>query len=449
MKKKLVFLFIFLFLVLASSNIYAKYMIEYTNTVANIKIDTVVPQIQLANISNTNKISKNCASRNHTLKIRIRIIEKNIKENNFNIDNVKIMVGEKEILPGQFEIEKISQTNQRILYALKLSQIVEEGELKIKIKEGTIVDISGNKNNETILNSNIKIDNTAPVVIFKQQEISNGKINGSIEANEEIIEVNGWNLSENKTKLSKEFANNVTYPFVVTDFAENKSIVDINITKATNIKFMYGSINQWSGLSSGYGNNEIAGKEAIMNNTLYKTELIVLNYEGDIDNDFIQIQNYMYTHWGESKKGLGYAFENVYNYGFNPGENSYATMSSKNTTCLGDKNVIILGGDGVNSTGNRGLNYGEAITKEIEEQHLYGVSGLRIKLRDYSEYSIIYQIWVKDSGWQKVASDGELTMLNFDKPFSAFRISLIPKTEKQYLIDFWNKDINYNSSSNM
>ena len=441
MKKKCVILFIFLFLIMINNSIYAKYMIEYENKVADIKVDTINPQIQLAEITNPNKKSKKYANKNHNLIIKIRVIEKNIRDNNFNTDNIKILVEGNEIRTGNFSIEKFSQNTERILYSLKISGVLEEGKLQVKIKEGTIIDISGNKNSEVIINTNIQIDNTPPYVLFKQQEMNNGKVNAILETDEKIIGVNGWNLSENCMELSKEFANNVTYPFKITDYAENKSNVDINITKATNIKLMYCSINQWTGSSSGYGNNEIAGKEAIINNTLYKTELMAFNYEGEIDNDFIQVQNFMYTHWGEGKKGLGYTFENTYNYGYNPGETSFETMNSGVLARLENRTVFILGGDGVNSTGNRGLNYGDEITKEIEEKQLYGISGLKIKLKDYSEYSIIYQIWIKGYGWQNVASDGELAMFNFDKPISAFRMSLIPKTEKQYLIDFWNSEI--------
>ena len=66
-------------------------------------------------------------------------------------------------------------------------------------------------------------------------------------------------------------------------------------------------------------------------------------------------------------------------------------------------------------------------------------------MKDYSEYSIVYQIWVDGVGWQKAVSDGEETTYSHDKPIGAYRMSLIPKTEKQYLITSWNKDCGTNN----
>ena len=44
-------------------------------------------------------------------------------------------------------------------------------------------------------------------------------------------------------------------------------------------------------------------------------------------------------------------------------------------------------------------------------------------------------------GWLKTASDGKETMYRFDKPISAIRMNIVPKSEKQYLVDFWDRDV--------
>ena len=59
--------------------------------------------------------------------------------------------------------------------------------------------------------------------------------------------------------------------------------------------------------------------------------------------------------------------------------------------------------------------------------------------------SIVYQIWVEGKGWLEPVSDGVETTERFTKPFGAFRVELIPKTEKQYLIDNWKKDVKTNN----
>ena len=70
MKKKIAFLLTFIIIVLINTNIYAKYVIEYTNTVANIKIDNIPPSIQLMSINNTNTLYGGYANQTHTIKVQ-------------------------------------------------------------------------------------------------------------------------------------------------------------------------------------------------------------------------------------------------------------------------------------------------------------------------------------------------------------------------------------------
>ena len=326
-----------------------------------------------------------------------------------------------------------------IIYEIKLNKILGDGNLKIKVKEGTIKDVSGNINQETILDTKIQIDNTIPVISFTQQESQNGKIIANLKANEKIRTVNGWDLSEDRLTLSKEFASNVSYPFKITDLAQNIAEVDLNITKATNIVIKYGAFNQKTKWSFGNTNDEIAGKETIMEGGIETTEMLSLYTEGEIEKDFVQIQNYIHTYWGEGIKGLGYSYENQYNYGYNPDSTTYYSMATGNLAYINGKINLIIGGDGMNRVGNKGLG-GEAIPQEIASQYLFGISSLKIKLKEESDYSIVYQIWLKNYGWQQAKSDGEEAVYEYDKPIGGYRITLIPKTEKQYVIDFWNQD---------
>ena len=54
MKKKIVFLFIIIGIIMITPNIYAKYIIEYTNTVAKINVDMILPKIELISIKKKN-----------------------------------------------------------------------------------------------------------------------------------------------------------------------------------------------------------------------------------------------------------------------------------------------------------------------------------------------------------------------------------------------------------
>lgn len=371
MKKKVLFLFI-LFIFLFISNNYAKYVIEYTSEIAQIKIDRAIPKFELVEITNSNTENKNFANNKSEITITIKVVETNFKEDNFNKENVKILIDDNEITPKKYEIEPKENIGKEKNYILKLSGIEGNGSLKVKILEKTIVDIADNTNEETILEPSITIDNIAPIVEFKQEIKADGKVIVKFEAEEQIKSVNAWNISQDQKTLSKEFANNVTYPFYITDYAKNTSKVEVNVTSATNIQFSYGANAGSEKGEYGYGNNEIIGKRMIEKNPLDKIQTMFFRLTGNIDYDFISM-------------------------------------------------------------------------KYHKDQDVDGISALSFKLKDEKDYSIIYQIWVNGQGWQKVAMNGEETTYGYDKPFSCYRVSLIPNTEKQYLIDEWTKDARTNN----
>lgn len=63
------------------------------------------------------------------------------------------------------------------------------------------------------------------------------------------------------------------------------------------------------------------------------------------------------------------------------------------------------------------------------------------KFKNISDFSIVFQSYVKDIGWSEAVSDGQENPVQYSKPIYAFRINLVPITEKQYFINFWNRDI--------
>lgn len=231
MKKAIVFLLIVVLIIGITTINYAKYVIQYTNVIAKIQIDAKDPQIELIDIKNNNLYNK-YANNTHTITMKIKVTESNIKENYFNKENVKIIVGEKEVIPKIFEIKENSTDGENITYEIKLNKILGDGKLKLKIEEGTIVDISENRNEETIINTDILIDNTLPIITFFQENIEDGKILANLKANERIREINGWNITQEKNVITKEFACNTTYLLTLTDYAQNTAEVEINITKA-------------------------------------------------------------------------------------------------------------------------------------------------------------------------------------------------------------------------
>ena len=118
-KIKYVFLMI-LFIISISTIVCGKYVIEYINVCANIDIDRNPPKIELINIQNTNVGYESYANKTHTITARIKIIEKNIKENHIEEDNLIVKIGNIQITPEKLIIKRIEQTSDEIIYDIIL-----------------------------------------------------------------------------------------------------------------------------------------------------------------------------------------------------------------------------------------------------------------------------------------------------------------------------------------
>ena len=77
MKKVVIFLFIMFIIIATNSNVQAKYVIEYNNKIADIKIDTVEPTIVMRNVTNSNTSYPKYANKTHTITLVIHVKEKN------------------------------------------------------------------------------------------------------------------------------------------------------------------------------------------------------------------------------------------------------------------------------------------------------------------------------------------------------------------------------------
>ncbi len=408
-----------------------------------MNIDRTKPKIELIEIQNTNTNYPKYANKTHTISFKIKITEKNIGQNNIVKDFFEFKLDGKniDIVNGNLSIKEIESTNEGKIYKIDIKGISGNGKLSMQIKEGAIIDKGGLKSESQNIDTGITIDNIAPVGKFKETKIQDGKVNGEITLNENIRKIDGWSFKENNLKTTKEFTNNISYQLPITDYAGNTSNVDINITQATYINVVYASHNSCIGWSFGYGNYDIAGKDAIKVNPVYRTEALAFNITGNIDKDFVQANTYIYTYWGEGSKGKCTTSGLIYNYGYNPGKNLFKSMNSSDLVTINSKKYFQFGGSGINGYLNTDANSQNPIPGEVANKYKYGISGITMKLKDYSQYSIIYQILVNGAGWVKTASDGSECTYNHNTPMSAFRIALVPKTEKQYVINQWNKDV--------
>ena len=404
MKKIVTLLCVFFVITFLSVNSYAKYVIENTNLVANINIDATPPKIELIYVTNSNENNNKYANKTHTIVVQFRVVERNVKKYNMLMgEQIKFYMGDTEFFPKGYDLNT-KESQENVYYTFTLRNLDLNGELKIVVKKGSIVDIADQENEETVLDTGIIIDNTSPVVTYIQEKMADGKVNAKIKTNEEIKSVEGWNLSNDKKVLSKEFSCNAKYPFVVTDLAGNNSNIDVVVDKATNIKIKYGAMKKgiWQ---YGTGLNEIVGE-----NGNEKIEAISLYTEG-IEKDFIQMRCLVDNGLKEEKEG-----ENINKSGYKILEN------------------------GILEVGGMEMDKIENIENDIEP----GIKALSIKLRDDDECSVVYQVWVRGIGWLEPASDGEESTYDNNKSIKAYRFSIVPKSEKQYLIDLWNEDVDTN-----
>ncbi len=414
--------------------VFAKYVIEDIHTVAKLDIDRCKPKITLTDIVTSNSGYSTYANKKHTISGHIKITEKNIIRNDFSLDNIKILVSDKVIDPYFKTFSLVSDDGTEKVYEFSFTNTTTDGSLVIFIPKSVVEDKSGQVNDETHLFTGIYIDNTPPVATFNEIASIDNKSKAEISANETIRPLSGWNISDDYKVLTKEFNNYVSYSLPIVDWAENSSEVLIDIKNATNIILQYGSSDDYSRqtlVSSG----SISSPNTISSNSICKTEAIFFKLGGNIPSSSLQARCYVYTHWGNGTSTSCYYSELMYYHGYNP----WFDYNSRNNTLYKGNVFTQLGGTGVNYS--RNITSSLYIPPDIASKYLYGISGIQFKLNNSPDLSVVYQVYVKGKAWIKAVSDGEEAFYDHTMPISAFRINIVPKSEKHRLIDYWNKDV--------
>ena len=115
MKRKIAFLFCVIIIVFCKEN-YAKYIVEQTILIAEINIDTIFPEIELISITETPEKEQ------YKVNFQIKVVENNIKINKFNKENIVARIGEKKIENEEYELNKVDEGDEIILYEIKLKR---------------------------------------------------------------------------------------------------------------------------------------------------------------------------------------------------------------------------------------------------------------------------------------------------------------------------------------
>lgn len=435
MKSKLLtFIFLTLIIILPffSFTSLSKYTFNDSFLAFNLNIDTTIPKITLISFENSNTQYPLYANYTHIIKAKIKITEEHTESINLDTSHIKIKIGDTFTDVSFVSMECISSNAKETIYEIAMADIYGDGLFKLCFLEGAVIDTSQNTNKYQEFTSNITIDNTPPNLEFEEKLIENNFSTGIIYSNEPIQNIDGWDISNNNTKLCKIYANPVEYELTLKDYAQNPSNILVSIKKASNILLEYAVLDTKTRDSQIKSSGNVAGEELLSQNTPRKAEALFIRTSGKIDSSFLKGSVFVYTHLGEGSNGVCDYSELRYTYGYNP-ESGFRTINKENTAFLGGSLFTQFGGIGINYP-----DYG--LPEEISKKYLYGLSSVKFTLDNYSTYSIVYQIYIIGHGWLPAVSNGTESVYNYTKPFSKIRINLVPTSEKQYLIDYWNKD---------
>ena len=95
----------------------------------------------------------------------------------------------------------------------------------------------------------IKVDKIPPVlrITYDNTNLTNKPVTATITANEEIQEVEGWTLGEDKKTLTKEYTQNINETVTVKDIAGNEAQIDVKISnidlEAPKLEIKYNTTN--------------------------------------------------------------------------------------------------------------------------------------------------------------------------------------------------------------
>lgn len=413
---------------------FAKYIFKYEETVFELDIDRTLPKAEMIQITNTNTDYENYANKTHEILVKIKIYDNHQLIN--HLTDFAIFVNTKENNCTK-ETKILEQTENYIIYQLKLTDITGDGELFIKIPENSFEDDSKNKMEECLLKTGIFIDNTAPVVNYSQTINVNGKVVAKLISNEKVRRLDGWQLDNTEMINYKEFISDISYHRDITDLAGNVVNANINVKEAKYLGLEVKAHMSRSGWQT--TNNNVIGRIE-EENEKYKFESLLFRTGKNVAKDYLQVSGFVHSYWGEESYAKSIQFGTTYNYGNNP-ILGYKTMLESDLVNYEGKSYISLGGDGINYQGNTDINGEHPIPAEIAKQYRYGISGIKLDLKEHSENAIIYQIFFDDTGWLEVCKNGEMAMRSENEPIEAMRFAVIPNSELEFVLQEWNEDI--------
>ena len=253
---------------------------DHTKSKLYIKVDKIPPELKIAydNTNLTNKPvtamitaneeiqevegwtlgeDKKTLTKEYTQNINETVTVKDIAGNEAQID-VKISNIDLEAPKLEIKYNTTNPTKENVIAIIESDEEIQEvegwtlgedrrtltKEYGENIEETvTVKDIAGNETKINVNIGNIDRENPKVEVSYSTKEETQGPVTVTIKANEEIEEVEGWNLSEDRKTLTKEYSENTNEEITIRDLAGNEekavvSIGNINIRELKlNIKY--------------------------------------------------------------------------------------------------------------------------------------------------------------------------------------------------------------------
>ena len=141
------------------TQIYAKYTISHNFDIANIELDRTKPTIQIIKEETTNIQNNKYANNKDEIILIAEIKERNIEKEAIDKSKITVKVENKTINPN-IEIKKVEENKNTGKYQIKITNIQENGKLKIEFKEGTVTDTAKWKSAYYSYEPEITIKNT-------------------------------------------------------------------------------------------------------------------------------------------------------------------------------------------------------------------------------------------------------------------------------------------------
>lgn len=144
-----------------------------------------------------------------------------------------------------------------------------------------IITVTDRAYNEVTVN--IIIDKTKPVatVNYSETNKTNNNVTVTISANEELMELIGWTLSNDKKELTKEFSDNETAIVIIKDLAGNETNVPYSISNIDKVKPEVTKVTQSFNTTTNLVDVTIYFSEEVnvtINGQLVSTSELVLHY---------------------------------------------------------------------------------------------------------------------------------------------------------------------------